>query len=262
MNFTGKRVLIMGLGLQGGGVGVARFFAEKGAKVTVTDLKTKEELASSIKSLSDLPLAYVLGKHREEDFKNADLVIRNPDVDKNSPYLEIAREHGAIVEMDESLFLRLWQKKENIIGVTGTRGKTTTTHLIGMILKQAGLPILLGGNLRGIATLSLLDKATPETKIVLELSSWQLQGLDWNKLSPHIAVITNIYPDHLNRYKNMKDYIADKKIIFRYQKEKDLLVLNAKDKISKNFVRQAKSKIIWFCKSDVPQLITASFKLK
>jgi len=266
MDFAGKRVLIMGLGLQGGGAGVARFFAEHGAKVTVTDLKTQKELASSLANLSDLSIKYVLGRHREEDFKNADLVIRNPDVSPDSPYLELARKSGVSVEMDESLFLRLCPNKKNIIGVTGTRGKTTTTNLIGAILKEAGFHTLLGGNLRGVATLSLLDKIMPDSKVVLELSSWQLQGLDWDKISPHISVITNIYPDHLNRYKSMKDYIADKKIIFKYQNKNDFLVLNAENEITKSFAEEAKSKIIWFSLGakliHLPGGILESFKLK
>ncbi len=252
----------MGLGLQGGGAGVARFFVNKGAKVTVTDLKTEKELTYSLSLLCGLPITFVLGKHREEDFVKTDLIIRNPDVPQDSPYLSLAREHRVSLEMDESLFLRLCPNRENIIGITGTRGKTTTTHLIGEILKMAGFKTLLGGNLRGVATLSLLDEITPESKVVLELSSWQLQGLDWDKLSPHIALITNIYPDHLNRYKNMEDYINDKKIIFKYQKESDLLVLNEDNALTKSLSALAKSKIIWFKKTDLPLSIIKVFRLR
>ncbi len=259
----------MGLGLQGGGVGAARFFAEKGAKVTVTDLKTEVELARSLRELRSLSITYVLGKHQEEDFKDSDLVIRNPDVPQDSPYLKIAKDNGVAVEMDESLFLKLCPNRENVIGITGTRGKTTTTHLIGAILKKAGFPTLLGGNLRGVATLSLLDQVRPDSEIVLELSSWQLQGLDWDKISPHIAVITNIYPDHLNRYKSLEDYIADKKIIFKYQSQDDYLILNQDNKqsfssneISKRFADEAKSKVIFFSKKDLPPVIINSFHLK
>lgn len=254
MDFIGKKVLVMGLGIQGGGVGVARFFVEHGAKVTVTDLKTKKQLAPSLAGLADLPITYVLGKHREEDFKKADLVIRNPDVPQNSPYLAMARKQGIPVEMDESLFLKLCSNRENIIGVTGTRGKTTTTHLIGTILKKAGFHTLLGGNLRGVATLSLLDQMRPNSKVVLELSSWQLQGLDEDQISPHIAVITNIYPDHLNRYQNMEEYIVDKKIIFKYQNKDDFLVLNKENGIVGSFAKEARSKIVWFSKDDTIHL--------
>lgn len=262
MDFLGKKVLVMGLGLQGGGVGVARFFAEHGAKVTVTDLKSEKELQTSLVSLAGLPINYVLGKHREEDFQKTDLVIRNPDVPRDSSFLEIARKAGAKVEMDESLFLRLCPNSQNVIGVTGTRGKTTTTHFIGAILKKAGFHTLLGGNLRGVTTLSLLDRIKAGSVIVLELSSWQLQGLDQDKISPHIAVITNIYPDHLNRYKSIEEYIADKKIIFKYQNKNDFLVLNFENKTCQGLAQEAKSKVVFFKKSDLPKFLVPQLKLK
>ena len=248
--FLGKKILIMGLGHLGGGAGVARFFVEEGAHVTVTDLKNKKELEESLEKLKGLPIEYVLGKHHADDFKTPDLIIRNPDVPFDSEFLQVARRNKIPIEMDESLFLKFCPV--SVIGVTGTRGKTTTTILIGEILKKAGYPTLLGGNLPGIATLSLLPKITPQTKVVLELSSWQLQGLAQNKISPHIAVVTNIYPDHLNRYKNFKDYIDDKKLIFKYQKKDDLLVLNQEDPIVSGFSTQAKSQIVWFKKTDWP----------
>lgn len=241
----------MGLGRLGGGEGVARFFSEVGAQVTVTDLKSEEELRQTIRRLKDLPIKYILGGHRAEDFQKQELVIRNPDVSRDSQFLAIARASKIPVEMDESLFLKLCPVP--VIGVTGTRGKTTTTTLIGKMLEEAGYHTLLGGNLPGIATLSLLRQVTPKTKIVLELSSWQLQSLDENKLSPHIAVMTNIYPDHLNRYKNMEDYIADKKAIFKYQKEDDFLILNRENEITYGFAALTKSKVVWFKKSDWSQ---------
>ncbi len=261
-DFKDKKVLVMGLGLQGGGVGVAKFFAQKGAQVTVTDLKTETELSSSINSLKEFSINYVLGEHREEDFKNTNLVIRNPDVPRDSKYLAIARENNIPVEMDESLFLKLCPFTKNIIGVTGTRGKTTTTTLIAEILDKTGYKVLKGGNLRGVATLSLLDKVTVDSLIVLELSSWQLQGLDESRISPHIAVITNIFPDHLNRYKTMEDYVSDKKIIFKYQTEKDYLILNKNDNTSGDFAAEAKSKIIWFESQNLPPEIIKVFHLK
>ncbi|MDP3998555.1 MAG: UDP-N-acetylmuramoyl-L-alanine--D-glutamate ligase [bacterium] len=248
--FHGKKVLIMGLGRLGGGEGVARFFVGEGAKVTVTDLKNEEELKDTLQRLRDLPISYVLGKHRPEDFRDQDLVIRNPDVPRDSPFLEIARKNKIPVEVDESLFLKLCPVP--VIGVTGTRGKTTTTTLIGKILEEAGHHTLLGGNLNGVATLSLLRKITPQTKVVLELSSWQLQSLDDNKLSPHIAVVTNIYPDHLNRYRTMDDYVNDKTAVFKYQKKDDFLVLNQESEITRSFAKLTKSQVVWFKKEDWP----------
>lgn len=250
-DFRGKKVLIMGLGVLGGGAGLARFFVELGAKVMVTDLKSEMDLAVSLESLKGLPITYVLGRHEEKDFLESDLIIRNPDVSKDSPYLKIAREAGVPVEMDESLFLQLCPVP--VIGVTGTRGKTTTTTLIGEVLKKAGYPTLLGGNLQGIATLSLLSKITPKSRVVLELSSWQLQSFEWDKIASHIAVVTNIYPDHLNRYQSMDDYIADKKLIFKYQNSDDFLVLNKENEITRSFANKAKARVVWFKKDDWPK---------
>lgn len=241
----------MGLGILGGGAGLAKFLAELGAKVTVTDLKTETQLAPSLEKLRGLPIRYVLGKHQKKDFLESDLIIRNPDVSLDNKFLKLAQKKNISVVMDESLFLKLCPV--SVIGVTGTRGKTTTTILIGEILKKANFPVLLGGNLPGVATLSLLPQITPQTKVVLELSSWQLQGLAWEKVSPHTAVITNIYPDHLNRYKSMADYIADKKIIFKYQKRDDFLILNKENEIVESLAAEAPSKIFWFKKADWPQ---------
>ncbi len=265
MNFQKKKVLIMGLGLQGGGLGATKFFVEQGAKVTVTDLKTEKELDKSLRVLKSLgkQISFVLGGHREEDFKNADLILRNPDVRRDSPYLKIAGENKIPVEMEESLFLKLCPNLENVIGITGTRGKTTTTHLVGEILKKAGFQTFLGGNLRGVSSLSLLDQITPEAKVVLELSSWQLQGLGNDKISPHIAVLTNLYEDHLNRYKNMKEYINDKKNIYRFQNRDDYFVLNKRIPTlhRDDAVTEAKAKVIWFSVEDVPLEIRKNFSL-
>lgn len=265
MNFSGKKILIMGLGIQGGGVGVARWFLEKGARVTVTDLKTEKELDKSLRELKSLKnkSEFVLGRHREEDFLQADLVICNPDVPQNSLYLKICRENNVPVEMDESLFMKLCPRRKNIIGVTGTRGKTTTIHLISAILKKAGYHVLMGGNLRGVATLSLLDKITDKSLVVLELSSWQLQGFAQDKISPHISVITNIYPDHLNRYSTMQDYVEDKKNIYRFQTKDDFLVLNKDYNYYNdyNFNKEVEASILWFSKNDIVQL-SKQFSLK
>ncbi len=245
-----KKVLIMGLGLLGGGMGAARYFAKKDANVTVPDLKTKEQLAPSIKKLADLPIRYVLGGHREEDFKNTDLIIRNPDVLPDSPYLQLARQRGIPVEMVESFFAK--QCKGKIIGVTGTRGKTTTSFLIAKLIKDAGLPTVLAGNVAGISTLDFLDKITSKTYVVLELSSFQLHGFGESKVSPHIAVVTNISPEHLNHYKTLADYINDKKNIFRFQKKGDFLILNKANPYSKKFAKETKAQVLFFSQSEVP----------
>src|SRR6266699_5472856 len=175
MDLRGKRVLVMGLGLQGSGMASARYAVQQGAVVRVTDMKAPEVLAPSVQALDGLPIEFVLGQHRDEDFLWADLVIRNPGVPRNSRYLLMAQEHGAHVEMEIALFFMACPGR--IIGVTGTRGKTTTASLIYKILQDSGASTVLGGNVAGVETLSLLPRVTPETLVVLELSSWQLEGL-------------------------------------------------------------------------------------
>lgn len=246
-----KKVLIMGLGLQGRGIQDAAFFAKIGSLVTITDLKTPDELKPSLKQLEKYPIKYVLGEHRQEDFLEADLIIRNADVSKDSPFLQFARDHHVRIEMDEALFAQYAPVK--IIGITGTRGKSTTTNLIYKILYEANYPVWLGGNVLGLATLPLINKVKINDWVVMELSSWQLQGFGEARISPHIAVMTNIYQDHLNRYPSMKEYFNDKKLIYKYQNSQDWLVLNNEVRGFTTIPQEAKAKIEWFSSSEVPK---------
>ena len=223
-DLRGKRVLIMGLGLHGSGIASARYAAQQGAIVRVTDLRPAEVLVPSIRTLEGLPIEYVLGEHREEDFRWAEIVIPVPGVKRSSPYLRIARENGAQIEQEIAFFFQACTGR--IIGITGTRGKTTTAMLIYEILRASGARTVIGGNVAGVETLSLLPTITPETLVVLELSSWQLGGLEPHKLSPSFAVMTNIYPDHLDTYAGMEEYVAAKANIFRHQHGDDLAVFN------------------------------------
>ncbi len=224
MDLRGIRVLIMGLGLHGSGIASARYAVQQGAIVRVTDLRSAEILAPSIVSLAGLPIEYVLGEHRNEDFLWAEVVIHVPGVRRDSPYLRVARENGARIEQEIALFFQACPGK--IIGVTGTRGKTTTTTLIYHILRANGMPTAIGGNVSGVETLSLLPTISPETLVVLELSSWQLEGLAPHKISPFVSVMTNIYPDHLDTYNGMEEYAEAKANIFRHQHETDLALFN------------------------------------
>ena len=224
MDLRGKRVLIMGLGLHGSGIASARYAAQQGAIVRVTDLRSAQVLAPSIASLAGLPIEYVLGEHRDEDFLWAEIVIRVPGVRRNSPYLRLARENGARIEQEIALFFQACPGR--IVGITGTRGKTTTTTLIYEILRASGAHVVIGGNVSGVETLSLLPAIAPQTLVVLELSSWQLEGLAPHKLSPPVAVMTNIYPDHLDTYQDMEEYVEAKATIFRYQHATDLAIFN------------------------------------
>jgi len=251
LSFMNKKVLIFGLGVLGGGVGAAEFFAKNGAVVKVTDLRSKDELSDSIERLSKYDISYILGKHTFSDFSWADLVIRNPSVPLKSSYLQYCFDNKIQVEMVDSLFCKLTKAK--IIGVTGTRGKTTTATLIYKLLKTAGFNAYLAGNIPGKSSLELLDKAGRSSYVVLELSSWQLQAFGWSKISPSVSVVTNIYEDHLNRYKDASEYIEDKKNIVRYQNKSDIAFLNKDDKRVCEFEKVAGGKVEYYSKDDLRQ---------
>lgn len=252
-DFKNKKVLILGLGLLGRGIKDAIFFAERGADVTVTDMKNEVQLKNALAQLKKYPIRYSLGGHKNEDILNADLIIRNAGVPKSSPFLKLAKKNKIPMEMDESLFATYCPCP--IVGITGTRGKSTTTVLIGKILKNLETKkrkIHIAGNLQGEATLPLIDVVKPEDIVVLELSSWQLQGFAADKISPAVAVFTNIFPDHLNSYLNMKEYFADKKTIYLFQKGNDYCVINADQPEIKKLAKEIKSRVVFFSRKDVP----------
>lgn len=226
--FRGKKITVMGLGLLGRGVGDARFLAQKGAELIVTDLKPAEALAPSVAALAAFPnVTLVLGEHRLEDFRGRDFILKAAGVPLDSPFIAEARQEGIPTKMSASWFMELCEMP--VVGVTGTRGKSTVTHMLHAILKEAGVPVLLGGNVRGVSTLALLD-ALPEDDALalLELDSWQLQGFGDAQLSPNISVFTTFLDDHLNYYGGDRDrYLADKANIFLYQGATDTLVLGS-----------------------------------
>ncbi len=219
-----KKILIVGLGLQGGGAGLAKFFAELGAYVHVTDKKPKEALIPSLKVLEHLPVSYTLGNHKLSDFLQADVIFKGPSVPWNLPEIIEAQKRHVPVEMESSFFASHCPAK--IIGVTGTRGKSTTSAMIYHVMKKHTMPVYLAGNIPGVSTISLLHHVTESDWVILELSSWQLSGFHRKKISPHIGILTNIYPDHLNYYETMDEYIYDKKAVYAYQEEDDYLVVN------------------------------------
>ena len=243
--FKNKKITVFGLGLLGGGLGVVKFLAKHGAKkIIVTDIKSKRELKKTVDKLKGVRnVEFVLGYHRIEDFTKVDMVIKNPVISWNNKYIRQALSKKIPVEMDSSLFFKLCKNK--IIGVTGTKGKTTTSSMIFNILKYSGKKPLMVG----VGTTSVLDKLEELKKdslVVFELSSWRLSALGRAKMSPQVAVFKNILPDHLNYYKNMKEYLDDKKNIFRYQKAKDWLIINADDETLKEVIPEVKSQIVKF----------------
>jgi UDP-N-acetylmuramoylalanine--D-glutamate ligase len=243
--FKGKKITVMGLGLLGRGIGDTAFLAECGADLIVTDLKTEEQLKSSLRKLKKYKnIKYVLGEHRLEDFCGRDFILKAAGVPLGSPYIAEAKKNNIQVEMSASLFAKLSGLK--IIGVTGTRGKSTVTYLVEHILKTADKKVLLGGNVRGVSTLSLLKKIKGIEYAVFELDSWQLQGFGDAKISPQISVFTTFYSDHLNYYKNdLNAYLGDKANIFLNQKKEDVLVVGEQAwKSVQKYKNKIKSKII------------------
>lgn len=223
-----KRVTVMGLGLNGGGEACVKFFLKHGAYVIATDMKTKEQLAPTIQSISGdktfdhSRLTYVLGGHRIEDFTGADCVIKNPGIRiEGNKFLAAAK----AIETDISIFLHF--TKAPIIAVTGSKGKSSTVSAIEYGLNASGFKAFLGGNIT-VSPLTFLDQTDGTTPVVLELSSWQLADLRGRgALKPKIAVITKIVPDHQNWYHDMDSYVNDKKLIFADQDERCFTILDA-----------------------------------
>jgi UDP-N-acetylmuramoylalanine--D-glutamate ligase len=247
---SGMKVTVMGLGLNGGGLASARFFAARGARVTVTDLRGREALRSSIHALEGLPIRYVLERHEERDFQEADLVIKNPAVSPASPFLLAARARGVSVETDLSVFLSL--ARNPIIAVTGSKGKSTTASAIHFGLNRVVREAKLGGNIT-VSPLSFIDGLDPKAPVVLELSSWQLGDLSGRGiLKPLISAFTVVLPDHMDKYAGMREYVEDKKAVFRDQEPGSMAVFNLDDPWQKDFPRQTRARSFFFSASPLP----------
>lgn len=252
--FKNKKITVMGLGLLGRSIACIKFLAEQGAYLTVTDLKSSEILAPSIKLLGKYRnIKFILGEHRISDFRTADMVIKSAGVPLDSIYIKEAKKNKIPIEMDASLFAKL-APEVMIIGVTGTRGKSMTTMLIYEILKAnekfLKKKVYVGGNVRGGATLPFLSVVKSGDIVVLELDSWQLQGFGEAKVSPHISVFTTFMPDHMNYYKDdMQKYFEDKANIFKYQKKEDILIV--RPGMKKLIPNTIKSKLVTVNKKQV-----------
>ncbi len=216
----------MGLGAFGGGAGLAHYLATQGATVTVTDLQPAEALQESLATLANLPIRFILGEHREQEFSDTDVVFVNPAVPLNSRYLEIARQHQVPLDSEINLFVR--ECKGAIIGITGSVGKSTTTSFLGSILQLYDPRTCVGGNIGG-SLLPQLASIEPGTPVVLELSSFQLEHLSWQQYSPPIALVLNLTPNHLDRHGTMTAYQQAKETILAYQTPTDTAILNWDD---------------------------------
>lgn len=245
INLKNKKILLLGLGLHGGGVATARWLAKEGANVIVSDLKQRKILLSSVKPLSKTKnIRFSLGGHKEKDVLWADIIICNPGVPKDSHFVVLAKKLKKPIYNEATLFFD--RCKSKISAITGTRGKSTTSSLSAAMLKNKNPNTILAGNIKSAFMLDVVDRASSNSIVVLELSSWQLEGLSAVKKSPDVALVTNLYPDHLNRYKNLKEYYSSKKEIFKYQKKGQILILNYDDKELKKWEKESKAKVYYF----------------
>ncbi|HBO99676.1 MAG: UDP-N-acetylmuramoylalanine-D-glutamate ligase [Candidatus Uhrbacteria bacterium GW2011_GWF2_41_16] len=261
-SFKDAVVTVMGLGRykQGSGIGAAKWLLRHGAQMVITDLKTEEELQESVKEITSWYERYkemypdrniyspvfVLGEHRADNFTDVDLVVQNPGVPKESEFVQLAKQHGVSVESDVSLFFRFCPFP--IYAVTGTRGKSTTTALIGEILKALNPKAIVAGNM-AVSPLEYLDELLEEKEsipIVLELSSWLIDSLETVPRGPEISVLTNVFEDHLNRYGSFADYIRSKEAMFHHQTAKQKAVLNFDHEIVREIGSRVHAQKFWF----------------
>ncbi len=238
-DYRGVRVLVMGLGSFGGGLGAVKFFVSRGAIITVTDTRPAEklaeslgELAASMESKDSAAVEFKLGGHDAEDFHLADLIVVNPGIRRDHPCLEIARAAGVSLTSEMNLF---WQwNRAPVVAVTGSNGKSTTTALTHSILshhvqrENSGRRCWLGGNI-GVSLLPLVDEIRPNDVVVLELSSFQLADLERLHVSPAVSVVTNFTPNHLDWHGDVAHYRWAKQAMLRWQEASQVAVLNADD---------------------------------
>ena len=253
MEFAGKRATIIGLAREG--TALARFLAERGASVTVSDLKGAEELEENIAALEGLPIRYALDGHPPEILDDADVLFVSPGVPLEAPIVAEARRRGIPISSETRLFVELCPAP--IIGVTGSSGKTTTVSLVGEMLKAAGFRTWVGGNI-GRPLIGYLDEIKPGDKVVMELSSFQLELFapgNWETgigdfgvegISPHIAAILNITPNHLDRHPSMEAYIEAKKNIVRYQNTGDVAVLGHENAVTRSLADECPGQVLFF----------------
>lgn len=246
MELRGKRVLVVGLGKSG--VASALFLKLRGARVTVSDTKTEDELRAEIPVLLDHGITVETGEHGERTFHGQDLIVVSPGVSVDALPIVQARTSGEPIIGEIELAAQFLPGR--IVAITGSNGKTTTTTLTGEILTAGGLPTLVGGNI-GTPAISLVERAKPDHIIVLEVSSFQLETIQ--TFRPKMAVILNITPDHLDRHRTFEAYAGAKARIFENQQADDFALLNADDPNCVGLAEGIRARICWFSrKKEVP----------
>ena len=246
MDLNNKRVLVVGLGRSG--VASAIFLKSRGARVTVSDAKSEDQLREEIPRLLDQGIVVETGGHGERTFQNQDLIVVSPGVPVDAQPLAQARALGQVVIGEIELAADFLQG--NIVAITGSNGKTTTTTLTGEILAAGGLKALVGGNI-GTPAISFVEQSTPETTTVLEVSSFQLETI--RTFRPKIAVVLNVTPDHLDRHRTFAAYVDAKARIFENQQPDDFAVLNADDATCVQLAARTHGQVFWFSRQREPE---------
>jgi len=239
MELNGKRALVVGLGKSG--VASALFMKAHGARVTVSDTKSGDELRNEIPVLLDHGITVETGGHGDRTFRGQDLIVVSPGVPVDAPPLVQARSLGETVIGEIELAAQFLPGP--VIAITGSNGKTTTTTLTGEIMAAGGLPVLVGGNI-GTPAISLAERAKSETVIVLEVSSFQLETIQ--TFRPKVAVVLNVTPDHLDRHRRFEVYVDAKARIFENQQDSDFAVLNADDPTCVAMAQRTRARVFWF----------------
>ncbi len=266
-DLQGAVVTVMGLGRhkKGSGVGAVKWLMRHGAQVVITDLKSEDELKESVaevmlwhdeyrRAYPDREISkpiFTLGEHKEEDFQNAQLVVQNPGVPRESKYVQLAQSQGITVESDVSLFLRFCPFP--VYAITGTRGKSTTTAWMGEMLKTLHPKTIIAGNIlhSPLEDLDWLLEEQAPVPIVLELSSWLLESLENVEKPVEIAILTNLYEDHLDRYESFAHYQKAKELIFHDQTKDQVAILNADQEVTKEIATRISARILWFSLSPI-----------
>src|SRR4051812_49331132 len=239
MDLKGKKVLVVGLGRSG--LAAALFLRRQGAHVTVSDVRSAEALAKELPALLEEGIAVEAGGHGMLTFRRQDLIVVSPGVPLDTPELSQVRTFGLPVIGELELASRYLKGKT--LAITGSNGKTTTTSLCGEILKAAGIPTEVGGNI-GVPVIALVEQSRPDGWTVLEVSSFQLESTQ--QFHPEIAVILNITPDHLDRHGTFENYALAKERIFAAQNQNDLVVLNADNVRAAAAASRSAARVYWF----------------
>lgn len=238
IDLAGKRVLVLGLARTGAAVSL--FCARYGAIVTATDEKPESEVVEAAARLRETGVKLALGSHSPGIFQEQDLIVLSPGVPANLPALDLARSRGIPVWSEIELAWRFL--RGTLVGITGSNGKTTTTALVAHILKTAGIPMLVGGNI-GTPLLALVEQSTDSAVTVAEISSFQLETIE--AFRPEVGVLLNLTPDHLDRHATFENYARAKMRMFENQLDRDAAVLNADDPEVARRV-PSRPRIFWF----------------